>query len=220
MYRSLYQGMAPAGEWIQTRVATLVRGWLPDWEVSHGQIADLGNPSIQSRSWDLVIHRSIPESWGVPPPASPSGPWPLVPKELCCAVVDTKGRYNTPRDYAKKTVFNLDLTADLPQLEFLGPAIVPILFIVASTNSPDTVEAAGLDCDLRTFVIAKAIDGTAAVDWHLHPGRDSTPPLLAFRQALLDAAAAWDTRNTSEQPGEQDRSTVPTGARGRAPSVP
>ena len=29
MYRSLYQGMAPAGEWIQTRVAFLVREWLP-----------------------------------------------------------------------------------------------------------------------------------------------------------------------------------------------
>jgi hypothetical protein len=207
MYRSLYQGMAPVGEWIQTRVASFVREWLPGWMTSHGQIADLNNPAIQSRSWDIIVHRPVPDSWGFPPPASSSGPWPLVPKELCCAVIDTKGRYNTPKDYAKKSAFDLHLTADVPpQLDFLRP-IVPILFIVASTYPPETVEVAGLDCGLPTFVVAKAVEhkgpkGTEAVDWILNPGHNGISPLQAFRQGQLEAEDEWHKINVTERSGE------------------
>jgi hypothetical protein len=222
MYRSLYQGMAPVGEWIQSRVACLVREWLPGWMTSHGQIADLGKPTVQSRSWDIIVHRPIPDSWGFPPPASPSGPWALVPKELCCAVVDTKGRYNTPRDYAKKPVFDLYLTPDRPpQLPFLHP-IVPILFIIASTYAPETVEAAGLDCGLPTFVVAKAVEhkgprGTEAVDWVLHPGRNGVVPIQEFREALLAASEQWHMRSQARQSGEQSPPAYPEG-RADAPS--
>ena len=208
VYRSLYQGMVPLGEWIQTRVASFVREWLPGWMTSHGQIADLGNPAIQSRSWDIMVHRPVPDSWGFPPPASPSGPWPLVPKELCCAVIDTKGRYNTPRDYAKKPVFDLYLTPDRPpQGPFLHP-IVPILFIVASTYPPETVEAAGLDCGVPSFVVAKAVDhrgpkGTEAVDWILNPGQKKGTALQALRQTLLEASEQWRKRNETGQSGQQ-----------------
>ena len=209
VYRSLYQGMAPIGEWIQTRVSYLVRQWMPGWVTSHGQIEDQHNSTIQSRSWDIIVHRPIrDDSWNYPPPASPSGPWPLVPKELCCAVIDTKGRYDTPGDYAKKPVFDLHMTPDRPpQLQFLRP-IVPILFIVASTYPPETVEAAGLNSNIPTFVVARAIDhkgpkGTEAVDWILNLGRNGVTPLQAFRQTLLEASEQWLKRNETRLPDKQ-----------------
>ena len=131
-----------------------------------------------------------------------------MPKELCCAVIDTKGRYNTPKDYAKKPVFDLYLTPERPpQVPFLHP-IVPILFIVASTYPPKTVEAAGLDCGIPSFVIAKAVEhkgpkGTEAVDWILNPGHNGGTPLQAFRRALLEASKQWCEINKTEEPREQ-----------------
>lgn len=207
VYRSLYQGMAPLGEWIQTRVASLVRQWLPGWVTSHGQVADPENRAIQSRSWDIIVHRPIPPSWGCPPPASISGPWPLVPKELCCAVIDTKGRYNTPREYASKSALDLPNQCQVKQLAFLGPRILPVLFIVASNHAPATVEAAGRDCGIATFVIAKAVDHrganpTVSVEWFLNPGHGGTAPLQALRQTLCLAATQWCERAAGSSSAE------------------
>ena len=200
LYRSLYQGMPPIGEWIQARVAELVRAWLPGWEVSHGQIADLNDLTIQSRSWDLMVHRVIPQSWGFPPPASPSGPWPLVPKELCCAVIDTKGRYNDPIEYSQKNAFNSLNNCKTRQLEFLGAEIIPILFILASNVKPNTVEAKGESCGIPSFVIAKAIDhkpnnGKVNVEWILNSGKDNILPISRFKDTLILAAKKWDFKN-------------------------
>jgi hypothetical protein len=196
VYRSLHQGMAPIGEWIQARMAMLVRSWLPEWHVSHGQIAELEQPDIQSRSWDLIIHRSIPKSLGFPPAASPQGPWPLVPKDLCCAVIDTKGQYNTPKKYAEKTVFNSDLSGQLSQIEFLKPQITPVLLILTSTLQPATVEIAGKDCGIETFVLARSINhkggsGQEWVEWALNARQGSLAPLQALKALLLDAAQRW-----------------------------
>ena len=201
VYGSLYQGMPPLGEWIQTRVAHLVREWLPDWTTSHGQIADENTPDIQSRSWDIIIHRPIPKSRGYPPPASPTGPYPLVPKDLCCAVIDTKGRYNTPRKYAEATAFDLPNKCVMKQMDFLGPEILPVLFIISSNYTPDRVEAEGEATGIATFVLAKAVDrntsdwaGTAF--WHLNPGKDGILPMTRFRDRLRWAANQWTSRNS------------------------
>jgi len=83
---------------------------------------------------------------------------------------------------------------------------------VASTYPPETVEAAGLDCGIPSFVIAKAVDhkgpkGTDAVDWILNPGRNGIAPRPAFQQALLDASEQWHKRNKTGQTGEQDNSS-------------
>ena len=202
VYGSLYQGMPPLGEWIQTRVAHLIREWLPGWSTSHGQIADEDTPEIQSRSWDIIIHRPIPASRGYPPPASPTGPYPLVPKDLCCAVVDTKGRYNTPGKYAEATAFDLPNKCKMNQLDFLGPEILPVLFIIASNFTPDRVEAEGETNGISTFVLAKAVDrkpsdwaGTAF--WHLNPGKDGHLPMSRFRDKIRLAAQQWESNISS-----------------------
>lgn len=202
VYRSLYQGMAPIGEWIQTRVACLIREWLPEeWITSHGQIADVDTPEIQSRSWDIIVHRPIPKSRGYPPPASSNGPYPLVPKDLCCAVVDTKGRYNTPKKYAEAKAFNPPNNCNTKQLDFLGQNILPVLFIMATSRSPDRVEAEGEANGISTFVLAKAIDRktsdwTNTVFWHLNQGMDGILPLSRFRETLRWAANQWTIRNS------------------------
>lgn len=203
VYRSLYQGMAPIGEWIQTRVACLIREWLPkEWITSHGQIADAYTPEIQSRSWDIIVHRPIPKSRGYPPPASSNGPYPLVPKDLCCAVVDTKGRYNTPKKYAEAKAFDLPNKCNTKQLDFLGPNILPVLFIIATNHSPDRVEAEGEANGISTFVLAKAVDrkpsdwaGTAF--WHLNPGKDGHLPMSRFRDKIRWAAQQWESNISS-----------------------
>lgn len=201
VYGSLYQGMPPLGEWIQTRVAHLIHEWLPGWSTSHGQIADEDTPGIQSRSWDIIIHRPIPASRRYPPPASPTGPYPLVPKDLCCAVVDTKGRYNTPKKYAEATAFDLPNKCKMKQLDFLGPKILPVLFIIASNFTPDRVEAEGEANGISTFVLAKAVDrktsdwaGTAF--WHLNPGKDGRLPMSRFRDKIRWAAKQWDNNSS------------------------
>lgn len=200
VYRSLYQGMAPIGEWIQARVSRLVHEWLPGWLTSHGQIADIDTPEIQSRSWDIIVHKPVSESRGFPPPATPTGPYPLVPKDLCCAVIDTKGRYETPKKYAEAVGFDLFNTCKRKQLDFLGPQIAPILFIVASRSSAESIEAAGEACGISTFVMARAVDRKKAawaepVHWHLNSDAKGRIPLDRFREKLLRAAERWESTN-------------------------
>ena len=200
--RSLYQGMAPIGEWIQTRVACLIREWRSEeWITSHGQIADVSTPEIQSRSWDIIVHRPIPKSRGYPPPASSNGPYPLVPKDLCRAVVDTKGRYTPPKKYAEAKAFDLPNKCNTKQLDFLGSNILPVLFIMATTHSPARVEAEGEANGISTFALAKAMDRktsdlTGTAFWHLNQGENGILPLSGFRDKLRSAANQWTTRNS------------------------
>ena len=67
-------------------------------------------------------------------------------------------------------------------------------------------EAAGLDCGIPSFVIAKAVEhkgqkGTEAVDWFLNPGNDGVAPLHAFQQTVIDASEQWRKRNATGQSG-------------------
>ena len=73
VWRSLYQGMLPEGNWLEDRVGWLVEQWLPGWQVSHAQVADLQDLALQSRSWDLTIHRPDLAELGLPPAARPDG---------------------------------------------------------------------------------------------------------------------------------------------------
>jgi hypothetical protein len=121
---------------------------------------------------------------------------------MCCAAIDTKGRYNSPQEYVKALAFDLPNRCDVPQLGFIGGDIVPILFIVASTYSPETVEASGTQCGLSTFVLARAVDGkrpdgTVFVNWHLNPGHDTISPMQKFRDTLIRTADEWEERHRS-----------------------
>jgi hypothetical protein len=116
---SVFQGMPVVGRWLELRVASLVRSWLPDWCVSSGQVFDPARPDVRSRSWDLIVHRDTAGLSGLPPEACPGSGPPLVPKGLCCAVIDTKNNFSDVAQYARMTVFNLMNDATAPQLEFL-----------------------------------------------------------------------------------------------------
>lgn len=200
-WSQLFQGMAPAGDWLQARIAYLVRGWIgADWCISHGQVFDPTNRDRQTRSWDLVIHRRIPDDLGLPPPATPDGPWVLIPRGLCAAAIDTKGRYDTPRIYAQSVAFNDMNNSTTRQLDLLLPDVKPALFILATTRNPIAVMTEGEQHHLPTFVLAKATDhkgerGTASVTWKASRTAAGTLPLDDFRTYITAAVHSWHARN-------------------------
>lgn len=195
MYRAVYQG-AMIGDWLEARVMLLIKKWLPGWRLSHAQIIDPALPDLQSRSWDIVVHRPVPREMHLPPPAYGDEGYPLLLKELCCAAIDCKGRYDTPQIYAGKTAFNVTNTATTPQLEILSPTVEPILFIMASTYPELTVVARARQHGLTAFVLAHAsdhglVEGRAHVTWTLNGGNRDQPPLQEFRVFLTQAASHW-----------------------------
>ncbi len=112
-----------------------------------------------------------------------------------------KGRYNTPKKYAEAKAFNPPNNCNTKQLDFLGQNILPVLFIMATSRSPDRVEAEGEANGISTFVLAKAIDRktsdwTNTVFWHLNQGMDGILPLSRFRETLRWAANQWTIRNS------------------------
>ena len=192
VYRGLFQGMVPVGTWLEARVETLVREWLPEWEVSHAQVVDLERQEIQSRSWDLVVHKPVPEELGLPPPAKPGRGWALVPRHLCCAVVDVKGRFDAGLRYAEASAFNVENTCDIPQLKLLGPGVLAAVLAITSAAEPQTLSRSCGPLGLETFVLARARDRQRPRVWELHRG-EIMPPLIAFKGALQAAAARWNT---------------------------
>lgn len=207
VWSSVFQGMAPVGDWLQARIACLVRDWIGgDWQISHGQVFDPANRNLQSRSWDLIIHRRPPDDYALPdgstlpPAATESGPWVLLPKHLCAAVIDTKGRYDAPRIYAAAPALNPRNDSTIPQLELLAPDIRPALLILASTRKPLTVMREGEQHHLPTFVVAQAIDhkgshGTERVTWEVARTANGTLPLDDFRTYIIESVRAWHARN-------------------------
>lgn len=192
---SLFQG-AMIGAWLEDRIQLLIEGWLPGWYLSHAQIWDPARPDLQSRSWDIVVHKPVPPEMDFPPPSRPSHGYPLLPKNLCCAAIDTKGRFNQPRDYARLSAFNVRNDATTPQLELLAPTIVPILFIFASTYAEETVVAAAMESGMSAFVLVKARDlglvqGAGYYRWRLNGGDRLQPSLQEFRALLTTAASRW-----------------------------
>ena len=195
VYRSVFQGVM-IGDWLEARVMRLIKKWLPDWRLSHAQIIDPTMPDLQSRSWDIVVHRPVPSELHLPPPAYEDEGYPLLPKALCCAAIDCKGRYDTPQTYARKTAFNVINTAITPQLEILSPTVTPILFIMASTLPEQTVVSRAREHGLSAFVLAHARDhglmqGHAHVTWTLNGGSRQQPPLQEFKACLEEAAGRW-----------------------------
>ena len=200
-WSQVFQGMAPLGDWLQARIADLVRGWIgADWCISHGQVFDPTNRDRQTRSWDLVIHRRVPNDLGLPPPATPDGPWVLIPRGMCAAAIDTKGRYDTPRIYAQSVAFNDMNNSTTPQLDLLLPDVKPALFILATTRDPVAVMAEGDKYGLPTFVLIRATDhkgdrGTVSVTWKASRTAACTLPLDDFQSYITAAVRSWHARN-------------------------
>lgn len=208
VWSSVFQGMVPVGDWLQARIAHLVRAWIGgDWQISHGQVFDPANHDLQTRSWDLIIHRrppndyALPDGSRLPPAATKNGPWVLLPKHLCAAVIDTKGRYDTPRLYAAASALNQRNDSTIPQLDLLAPYIRPALLILASTRKPVQVMREGEQHHLPTFVLARATDykgnhGTERVTWEVAHTANGTLPLDEFRTYVVAAAQAWHARRS------------------------
>lgn len=196
VYRSMFQG-ATLGPWLENRVQLLIEGWLPGWCLSLAQIVDPQRPDLQSRSWDIVVHKPVPSEMDFPPPSRPYRGYPLLPKYLCCAAIDTKSRYNQPRDYARLPAFNITNDAIVPQLALLAPTIAPILFIFASTYEEEAVKAAAWESGMSAFVLVKAHDfglthGAGRYGWRLNGGNRSQPPLQEFKGLLKESAGRWE----------------------------
>ncbi len=200
---SVHQGMSIVGPWMEARVKVMIRGWLPDgWAVSGpSQIFCPTRPGYRSRSWDVVVHRSLSERSDLPPAASAETGFPLIPKEAVRVVIDSKTNFSNPREYADLTVFNLANNATERQTDFLGPEIVKVLLIAASASgSPDSLLQTGLACGLNAFCLGRyraspVSDGMERESgWKLARYRDGKFPLQCFKATVLTALADVERR--------------------------
>ena len=196
---SLYQGMPVIGPWLEQRISWLIKSWLPDWQVSSGQIFDPDQPNIRSRSWDIIVHKKPLKYLYLPPQAYPGSGYPLVPKNLCCAVIDSKNNFSDVVEYANKSVFNLMNDAKEKQLDFLGNSISTCIFACMSSSSPRSIEVKGSEVGLNVYVLgqytaSKVSDGeNRKLEWLLNDSDHS--PLIRFRRELIRAAEAWENNN-------------------------
>lgn len=192
----LYQGMPPLGAWVENRVSSIVKKWLPDWVLSHAQIYDQSRPDLQSCSWDLVIHKPIPDELGFPPPAADGHGYPLVPKKLCCAVVDVKSQFGDIKKYVNKRAFDVRNESNVLQLELLQPEIVPIIFTLTTKNSPNWHERPDNSLGITVISISKVIERPGKRIWQLYRREDGMLPIDYFKTLLLRAVADWENRNS------------------------
>lgn len=188
---SLHQDTAVSGPWMEARIKEMLRGWLPGgWQVSGpGQVFCRGTHSIRSRSWDIIVHRRPEEA--LPPPASPEFGFPLLPKEIVAAVIDTKTNFAGVAEYASKPAFNLMNDFGEPQLKFLGGTISPFILAATSQLRPDQFYKAGLEYGLGTFSLAiRKSDLVSAGEERVTRYMalrfmDGSYPLQRFKTALL-----------------------------------
>jgi hypothetical protein len=196
VWNSLHQGMPVIGQWLEQRIRWLIRSWLPEWQVSQGQVFDPERPELRSRSWDVIIHRPAGSSAGLPPEAAPGLGPPLVPRGLCCAVVDTKNNFSDVGRYASAKAFNLMNDCELPQLDLLESRISKNVFAASSYGRPDTLHAKGMAVGLNFYVLGRYVAEPVKHDrktwWELWQSKDGITPLQAFRGELLRAAGNWE----------------------------
>lgn len=190
VFSSCLQGMTIIGFWMETRMKLVVRKWLPpNWHVSGpSQIYDPKRPELRSRSWDLVVHRK-PER-PLPPPASQELGYPLLPREIVSAVVDTKTSFSDPAAYSRQSVFNLANDAHEPQLDFLGSDITKIIFAAASPLAAQSLYEAGLRSGLHVISMGRyqagpVSDGVARkIGWRLESYSDGTCPMQRYKELI------------------------------------
>ena len=175
VYASQHQGVC-IGPWLEDRLTNLIESWFPAWCCSHAQLTADDEFSLQSRSWDIVLHKPISEELNYPPPAYPGGSYPLIPKSLVAAVIDSKG-YLTPsglRKYCVQTAYDITCSSSISQFAFIGEAIPKILFCFTSTVNHSEFSTQG-------FLLP--VNGTLLFHTHkylapprVHPVGESDPP--------------------------------------------
>lgn len=195
VWSSLFQVMPVIGPWFESRMSWLIRQWLPRWKVSSGQIYDPNRPELRSRSWDIVVYREPINPRELPPEPFPGGGHPLMSRDDCCAVIDTKTNFSDVKQYAAKPAFNLMNDCEENHLEFLGSNIMKCIFTCMTSSSPELVERLGKEFGLKVFVLGRYIASPVAdaearrLIWRLSSAHES--PLSRFRRELQDSADAW-----------------------------
>lgn len=195
VWSSLFQVMPVIGPWFEARMSWLIGQWLPHWKVGSGQIYDPNRPDLRSRSWDIVVYREPMNPRELPPEPFPGGGHPLVSKDDCCAVIDTKTNFSDVREYAAKPAFNLMNDCDESQLDFLGSNISKCIFACMTTSTPESLERLGHEVGLNVFVLGRYLASPVAdaearmLIWRLSSAPESA--LSRFRRELQASAKAW-----------------------------
>ncbi|MEI7997248.1 MAG: hypothetical protein WCH01_20335 [Methylococcaceae bacterium] len=143
----------------------------------------------------MIIYKKIDGLSGLPPEAFPGAGSPVVPKELCCAVIDTKNSFGDVKDYALQPVFNLMNDATLTQLDFLGNTISKCVFACMTTGDPESLEKNGNEYGLNIFVLGKyqssPVSDAEKRSLHWTLANSKISPLQRFRKEIESAAQNW-----------------------------
>jgi hypothetical protein len=193
VYNSTYQGLPIYGAWLEARLAAMIQEWLPHCSVSYSQISDPNDYTIQSRTWDIAIHKEVTEA-GYPPPATPGAypGFPLVPKDKCSVVIDVKGEFNAGemKKYAEQVAFNRMNNCSVRQLDFLGDSITPYIIVIGATGNIGNLKRLAEDLKLRLIILAKKLPKKKGFEearkWELILEDDGEVPLQCFKRELLE----------------------------------
>jgi hypothetical protein len=191
VWNSVHQGMPVIGPWMEARLIHMIRGWVgKGWCVSGPtQVCFPGEPDLRSRSWDIVIHRPVPN--GYPPEAAPGAGYPLVPLEAVQVVIDTKTNFNAPATYSAQACFNLMNDCSVSQVEALGDGVTKLVLAATSSRGADSMLREGAAHGVPTFAMARYSAspvqdaGERKIEWRVQRFLDGTFPLQAFKFAVL-----------------------------------
>ena len=202
MCASQYQGVC-IGPWLEDRLRHCIQLWFPEWSCSHAQLTDDNDFDRQSRSWDIVLHKPVPSGHGYPPPAYPNGSYPLIPKSLVAAVIDSKGLLSPSglRKYCAQLTYDAPGDNSIRQFDFIGGKIPKILFCFTSTSTHEDFSALCQQLGAWGFVLSKVKfnrikeRGATEYEWTIQHGSGDRSPLAEFRAILHQAVASWHERN-------------------------
>ena len=192
--KSVHQGMPICGPWFEERIRAVLSARMPaGWQVSGpSQVFDPHRPELRTRSWDLVVHGE--PDCDLPPPASANSGYPLLPRRLVAAVIDTKTMFTDVARYCGQTAFDIRNACEVPQFELLGPTVAKTVLAASSTTSAETLRALGRDHGAQVFSLSRFFAGPVGDyenrEWRLTPERLAEGwPLQLFLECVAQALA-------------------------------
>jgi hypothetical protein len=198
VWSSTLQSMPVIGPWLEERLRTIIKSWVPDIVLSNGQIYRPDQVEFRSRSWDIIIcSPTVMDAPGPEPASRDSGP-PLVAIEHVIAVIDTKTFFSDIEKYASQPIFNLANNATTPQIDFLGERLPKTIFACSTAGNPSTLESKSSELGLPVFVLGRysAEPVSRGEDrrskWVLSSGDSQDSPLQRFRQFIEKAVSTYN----------------------------
>lgn len=191
--------------WLEARVTLLIQQWLPGWSCSHSQLTKRDDQSVQSRSWDIVVHKVPPSGW--PAASTPPHGYPLLPMELCCAAINVKTNFSPAgiKAATKEPAYGQDERGDSTdvqsQISFLQPEVPLIFFCLTAYGTHDRMDEVAREHGMRAFALARLYDKERDAsqrrifNWVLQTAKDGGIPFQLFKGYLLECAAKWDAHH-------------------------